>query len=238
LQVQGSAVGRDKIKMKALPHEKPQNNRRSVLYLLAGCWLLLTVSAVTGDPSGPAEMLTEMTDRILVTLRNDPGLLDDTQRMRDLADELILPNIDFHTASRWVLGKYWRVASPEQRDAFVREFRELLMGSFLRSVSKYQDNPLRILPARSGQPDGRAIIDGKFEQPDGQLIEVVFRLHRKDSNWLVYDIVIEGISLVATHRSGFAAEIRNEGLDSLIAHLVLLNSSEVTAAGVPAQESP
>lgn len=206
-------------------------------WLVAAC-LLFCANAVAADVVGPAEMLSAMTDQTLARLRDNPGLLNDPRQARRLAEELILPNIDFRTSARWVLGKYWRTASNLQRETFTLEFRELLVNTYLRSMGKYQDYTIRILSARPGQPPGRAVVDAEVEQPNGPRVKVLFRLHHRQRNWLVYDIVIEGISLVATHRSGFANEIRSKGLDSLIAHLVVLNASEATAAGVSTRELP
>ena len=209
--------------------------RSQCLLLGILCGMLMSVQAGADGSTGPAEMLTVMTDRVLVEIRNDPAILDNEDRTRSLADELILPNIDFRVASQWVLGKHWRTASPSQREAFVGEFRALLVNTYLHSLKKYQGNTVRILAARPGQPQGRAVVDAEVLQPDGPLIKVVFRLHRRKNDWLVYDIVIEGISLVATHRSGFATEIRDKGLDSLIAHLVVRNAGEATATGTAEQ---
>ena len=199
---------------------------------------MLLQSVAAADGSGPAEMLTTMTDSVSASIQSNPDPKVDPQRMGKIAERYIVPKIDFHTASRWVLGKYWRSASYQQRAAFVREFRELLVDTYLRSLSNYQDNKIRILSARPDQPNGRAVVDAVVDQPAGAPLKVVFRLHRKEGNWMIYDIVIEGVSLVATHRSGFANEIRRQGLDSLIAHLVLLNNSAATAAGVATQENP
>lgn len=220
--------------MTHFPNKQSLKQRQFILCCLV-CGMLMNVHVVAAGSTGPAEMLSDMTDRVLQEIRNDPAILSDVQRARALAERLILPNLDFHAASRWVLGKHWRSASDAQRNAFVSEFRELLISTYLRSLDKYHDNDIKILPARPGQPDGRAIVDAEVEQAGGPQVMVEFRLHRKTDTWLVYDIVIEGISLVATHRSGFATEIRNKGLDSLIARLVLQNASEATAAGIPSQ---
>jgi len=197
---------------------------------------MLMITQVGADGStGPAKMLANMTDRVLLEIRNDPAILDDEDRTRRLAEQMILPNIDFRVASQWVLGKHWRTASPSQREAFVDEFRALLVNTYLRSLKKYQDYTVRILAARPGQPDGRAVVDAEVLQAEGPPIKVMFRLHQQKRNWLVYDIVIEGVSLVATHRSGFATEIRDKGLDSLIAHLVVRNAGEATVTGAAEQ---
>ena len=210
-----------------------------LLYVLCAC-LLLTVNTAASascmragvpEACGPADLLQAMTDRVLEEIRANPALLEDDERAQELAEKLILPNIDFRVASRWVLGKHWRSASASQRNAFVREFRALLVNTYLRSLNRYRDNTIRVLGARPGQPDGRALVDAEVVQANGPLVNVQFRLHRKENDWLIYDIVVEGISLVATHRSGFSSEIREKGLDSLIAHLVVMNASEATAAG-------
>jgi phospholipid transport system substrate-binding protein len=220
--------------MTHFPNKQSLQRGRFILCCLA-CGIMMNTPAMAAGSIGPAEMLSEMTDQVLQEIRSNPAILSDERRARALAERLILPNLDFHTASRWVLGKHWRSASDAQREAFVSEFRELLISTYLRSLDKYRDNDIKILPARPGQPDGRAIVDAEVEQAGGPQVKVEFRLHRNTDTWLVYDIVIEGISLVATHRSGFATEIREKGLDSLIARLVLQNASEATAAGVSAQ---
>ena len=203
----------------------------SVLFCLAYSALISTPLIAEGS-TGPAEMLSAMTDRVLTEIRNNPEILNDEAHIRSLAEEWILPNIDFRAAAQWVLGKHWRKASLSQRDAFVAEFRELLVGTYLRSIEQYQDNTIRIMAARPGQPEGRAVVDAEVLQAGGPLIKVMFRLHRSKYGWLVYDIVIEGISLVATRRSEFATYIRNEGLDGLIANLALRNAGAATAAGI------
>ncbi len=214
---------------------KPLHQSGQFILCCLVCGMLMNAHAVADGSTGPAEMLSEITDRVLLEIRSNPGILSDEQRTRELAERLILPNIDFHTASRWILGKYWHTASQEQRNAFVSEFRELLINTYVRSLVKYDDNAIRILPAHPGQPDGRAVVDVEVDQAGGPPVKTMFRLHRNAGNWQVYDIVIEGVSLVATHRSGFATEIRNKGLDSLIARLVSQNASKSADTGVPAQ---
>ena len=216
-------------------HGRPVTAHRLMPWACLVLGLLLSNPALPDGSTGPAQMLSVMTDRVLSEIRNHPGILEDAARTRALAEELILPNIDFRAASQWVLGKHWRKATPAQRDAFVGEFRELLVNTYLRSVRQYRDNTIRILSARPGQPDGRAVVDAEVLQADGPLIKVMFRLHQGKRGWLVYDIVIEGVSLVATRRSEFATEIRNKGLDGLIANLMQFNGGGTPAAGTPQQ---
>jgi phospholipid transport system substrate-binding protein len=126
-----------------------------------------------------------------------------------------------------VLGKNWRKATPEQRDAFVIEFQELLLSSYLRQVKTYDEEVARFLPLRGGQKEGRAVVNAEIDQPNGPVIHVIFRMHQVKTEWLIFDVSVEGISLVATHRSSFNSEIRNKGLDELIARLQKMNESNI-----------
>jgi phospholipid transport system substrate-binding protein len=156
-------------------------------------------------------------------------------RLRAIAGEVVLPRVDFNAMSRWVLGKYWRTATPQQRAAFIVEFREMLLGTYLRSVSSHKGHGVRYLPIRGDLQKGRTMVHVEVDQPNGPVVHVMFRMRRVGSTWLIYDVVVEGISLVATHRTSFSREIHNSGMDSLIARLHARNMSraeEEAAAGL------
>lgn len=191
--------------------------------LLAG--LMLGLSRPCTAEQGPVEVLQAMTDTLVDIVTRDPDVIQDKARLRAIAHEVVLSRVDFNGLSRWVLGKYWRTATPQQRTAFIAEFREMLLGSYLRSVTAYEGNVVRFLPFRGEQRKGRAIVNAEVEQPDGPDINVSFRMRRVTNQWLIYDVAVEGISLVATHRTSFSREIRDSGLDNLIAQLRARNVS-------------
>jgi phospholipid transport system substrate-binding protein len=197
---------------------------RLVPWLLICCLLASTPLQLRADP-GPVELLQTVTGQVLEIIRQDPEILGDQVRLRTIASELILPHIDFETLSRWVLGKHWRQATQEQRQRFIGLFRELLLNSYLRSVTGYRDNTVRFLPLRAGQPDGRALVDAEISQPSGPLIHAEFRMHRVHDRWLIYDVAVEGISLVATHRSSFSREISSNGIAGLLSRLEEMNDA-------------
>ena len=187
------------------------------------CLVILAGNAQAGTP-GPRAMLQEMTDQVLAEIHKDPQQLQDVRQVRRLAERYVLPHVDFRAAARWVLGKYWRTASERQREQFVTQFRTLLLNTYLRAIANYHENAIRILPLRTPPRDGRAQVDAEVEQSAGPPARVSFRLHEVNGQWLVYDMSVDGISLVATHRSTFAREVSEQGLDSLITRLARLNS--------------
>jgi phospholipid transport system substrate-binding protein len=206
--------------------------KQQFLRLLVLCWLPLSVISlrVQGEP-GPDTLLREVTDNVLAEIRKDPEQLKDIARVRALTERFILPHGDFQAAAQWVLGKYWRTASGAQRVRFVDEFRQLLLNTYVRSISNYRDNRISIAPARGDQASGRTEVDAEIERPGGPPVHLGFRLHRRGDDWLVYDISVEGISLVATHRSSFSKVIHDQGLDSLIDDLVSLNARNAGDGG-------
>ena len=195
-------------------------------WLLYGCLMLLISRAAMAE-HGPVEMLQLMTTTLENVVKNDPNIIYDENRLRTIAHEVVLPHVDIRTMSRWVLGKNWRKATPEQRENFVVEFRELLLSTYLRQVKTYDGESARFLPLRGEQREGQAVVNAEIVQPNGPLIHATFRLHQPQGEWMIFDVSVEGISLVATHRSGFNTEIRNSGIDELIARLHKLNESNL-----------
>jgi phospholipid transport system substrate-binding protein len=188
----------------------------------------------------PVEVLQDMSDHVLEIIKEDPSILDDKARLRAIADQVVIPNVDFIALSQSVLGVTWRKATPRQREVFEREFRSLLINSYLTSISRadYHGQSIKYLPMRNPPTGDRAEVDAEIEQPNGPLIHAQFRMYRRDGgDWKVYDVVAEGVSLVITQRSSFSSIIRDKGLDGLIAMLEARNNSRVdqtTAVPPPA----
>ena len=203
-------------------------------------WLLIVSlmtglsAAIAGEEDGPVAMLQGMTEQLIEIADRRPEILDDPVELRIVANEVVLPHVDFTMLSRWVLGKHWRSATAAQREAFISEFRELLLGTYLRSVSAYKDNTIQFLPLREGMQGNQVVVHALVEQKNGPVAHASFRLHRTGGEWLIFDVIVEGISLVTTHRSTFSREIHNYGIDKLIERLRAkneANTGQLTAGG-------
>lgn len=186
--------------------------------------LLPGMSIPAAAEQGPVEMLRETTDRIMRIIEEDPGVLEDQARLRVIASDIIFPHVDFVTLSRWVLGKHWRQATPAQREIFTNEFRELLLNTYLRSVTGYRDNKIHYQPLRQVPTDGKAVVHAHVETPGSPTVKADFRLLQKGQEWLIYDVAIDGVSLVTTHRSSFSELIRRNGIAGVIAQLEARNA--------------
>jgi phospholipid transport system substrate-binding protein len=197
-------------------------------WLLAAGMLIGIVSPVRAEPEPePVAVLRQMSEYVTDVVRRDTSILTDPVRLRALANEAVLPHVDFVTLSRWVLGKHWRKATPAQREAFMTQFREMLLVTYLRNVTSYRETAVRFLPLRAAPQDDRVVVQAEVEPQGMPVVNVMFRMHRVDGQWLIYDVAVEGVSLVATHRSGFSQEISRNGLDGLIARLAEMNHAAV-----------
>jgi len=190
-------------------------------------WLLLLgVAQPVPAAEHPAQQLVkETTGKVLARLRADRDKLEaDNSRIYPLVEELILPHFDFQRMSIWVLGKNWRLATPEQRKAFTREFQTLLVRTYATALLEYTDQTIEYLPFRAAADDKRVTVRTEIVQPGGHNIPLDYRMYL-DSNgeWKVYDISVDGVSLVTNYRSSFATEINQGGIGKLLKKLAEMN---------------
>jgi phospholipid transport system substrate-binding protein len=169
---------------------------------------------------GPDELVKRTAEDVLATVKSDADIqAGDQGKIYALAEEKILPNFNFDKVSRLVLGKNWTKATPDQKSAFQTEFRTLLIRTYATALSKYKNQTIDYKPLRMADGASTASVKTAILQPGGQPIAVDYSLEKKADTWKVYDIVIEGVSLVTNYRGQFAQEIRQNGLDSLIKKL-------------------
>jgi len=194
---------------------------------------LLCFSAAGMAAEGPDELVKRTAEDVLATVKSDKDIqAGDQEKIFALAEEKILPNFNFDKVSRMVLGKNWTRATPDQKAAFQTEFRTLLIRTYATALSKYRDQTIEYKPLRMVNGSNVASVKTQILQPGGQPIAVDYTLEKQADTWKVYDIVIEGVSLVTNYRGQFAQEIRQNGLDSLIKKLADKNKAAqpVTAA--------
>ena len=130
----------------------------------------------------------------------------------ELVDEILLPHIDFKRMSRWVLGKYWRRASVSEQDQFVAEFRNLIIRTYSTALLEYSGQEINFLPVRNNSDPNLASVRTEIRPDSGPMIPISYDLYRNSNGeWKVYDVSIDGISLIANYRSSFGSQIRRSG---------------------------
>lgn len=183
-------------------------------------FLCLSLPLVGQAASGPQELVKETTDQTLLRLQRERTVLQQNpDGIYDLVKEVITPHFDFVRISAWVLGKYWRTASKDQKLRFVTAFRTILVQTYGVVLLDYTDQEIRYLPLRDDPASGDVTVRTEVVQPNGKVVSINYQLYLNNGAWKVYDISVEGVSLVTNFRTSFATEIKQSGLDTLIQRL-------------------
>ncbi|HEX5056074.1 MAG TPA: ABC transporter substrate-binding protein [Gammaproteobacteria bacterium] len=174
-------------------------------------------TAAAKPDSDPQALVASVTEKILQTIKDNRARLGDAEFVAQKIEELIVPHIDQIAMSKLALGKHWRTATPEQRNQFVEEFKNLLIRTYKTSLVNYNDQTVDMLPFRPSAEQDRAVVSSSIKRAGGPPIRINYSMRYKpEDGWKVYDIVIEGVSLVTNYRSTFDREIMTGGMDKLL----------------------
>lgn len=180
--------------------------------------------AALGDEPAPDALMRQITGEVLDAMRRDRDLqAGNPKKIALLVEARILPYFDFRRATQMALGASWRGASPEQQEALTAQFRKLLVRTYSGALANYRGQTIEFAPLRARPGDAEVTVRSKVRQPGTEPIVIEYDMQRSASGWMVFDVRIGGISLVANYRSAFADEVRNHGIDGLISTLAVKN---------------
>jgi phospholipid transport system substrate-binding protein len=185
--------------------------------------LLLPLSASAQEVSAEAQV-KKTTQEIVTLIKEDKAVKSgDRKRLLELVDAKVLPHFDFSRMTRLAVGRHWINASPEQRESLVREFRNLLVRTYANAFLTYQkehavDPAVEVKQGRSDKADD-VTVQTVVRNPGEQPIRVDYDMVKTAQGWKVYDVVVEGVSLVTTYRTTFNDRIQQTGVDGLISLL-------------------
>lgn len=187
--------------------------------------LSLNVSAST--ITAPEKLVKDTTDQVIQVLKSEREVIEQNPgRLYGIVDQYILPHFDFEKMSQRVLGKYWNRATPEQQAKFVSEFQVLLVRTYATALKEYSEQSIEFLSTREREGGGEATVRTQIAQAGAPPIPINYEMYLKDDSWKVFDVSIDGVSLVINYRSTFSSEIRKNGVDGLIARLNKHNSEK------------
>jgi phospholipid transport system substrate-binding protein len=189
----------------------------SVFMLVLVVSTMLLVPARADSLESPSDMLKRTSDDVIKVLKEKRAMLDkEPDLVYQIVDQYILPHLDDVTMAKLALGKNWRSATNEQKIAFVDEFRDLLIRTYSKSLQEFRDQTINFFPVDVASGEDKAIVKSEIVQNGGPTIPVAYRVRIKDNSWKVYDITIDGVSLVTSYRGTFTQEVRKSGMDGLL----------------------
>ena len=195
--------------------------KRKVGFLMILLLPALTMTAPAQDIDKPEDVIITTVDSVIARITAEREALDaEPDTVYDLINDLIIPVFDFNSMSRWILGKYWKQASEEQRGIFTAEFKDLLVRTYAKAVLGFSNERVILLNTQTNPKNNMVKVNTHIVSDDAEPTPVNYYLHISDGSWKVVNVAFEGISLVETYRKSFASVIRNDGLESLIQQLI------------------
>ena len=175
---------------------------------------------------GPEELVKKVTADVLEAVKSDKQLAaGDKQKAIKLAEEKVLPHVDFEEATRLAVGRGWKEATPEQKKKLITEFRNMLVRTYSNAISAYEGQTMKVLPVRMKPGDTEVTVHNQFVRPGNpKPVLIDYSMRKTEKGWKIYDIVVEGVSLVLTYRSEFDAVAKQDGIDGLIKRLSQKNT--------------
>jgi len=192
-----------------------------ILVLLVVCSFMAMSSAHA--VAGPTEELKPKLDALIGILL-DPALKGEEKKVERRAKimEQATSGFDFREMSQRVIGKEWRELTPEKQDHFQKLFTKLLENAYIGKFESYSGQEIQFLGERL--KDERAVVSTQIEN-NGVLIPIDYVMVKKEAKWMVYDINIEGVSLVRNYMEQFKSILRRDKFDGLVKLLEEKNST-------------
>jgi phospholipid transport system substrate-binding protein len=203
---------------------------RVALVLLAAA----AVAAATVAPAwagAPLDQLRLQVDRVLKVLEDPELKKPDKAKDRRLAVRKIANDIfDFSETARRSLGRHWQARTPAEQAEFVQLFSDLLERSYLSKIELYGGEKIQYLSDAVENGD-QAKVQTKIVTKGSSEIPIEYRMHKKGDRWLVYDVIIEGVSLVSNYRTQFNKIIQTSSFQELVKKMK--SKQEELASGTP-----
>lgn len=209
---------------------------KSLLGIFAG--LMCAAGIAQAEIVAPDVLIRTTVQDVVAVIKTDKDIqAGDQPKTLALVDAKVLPHFDFERMTQLAVGKYWRTATSEQKQALTSEFRNMLVRTYTKVFSVYRDQVIEVKPLKMAADAAEVTIQTTISKPGTPVIPVNYEMRKKDDGWKVFDIYIEGVSMVMSYRSTFGSQIQDGGIDSLIKTLSDKNAASVAAAAVRKAEA-
>lgn len=205
---------------------------KKIINVLMVSALLISALATAAEIEPPVDLLKRVSDDVIKVLKDRREEIDaDPNIVYQIVDDYILPHLDDVTLAKLALGKNWNKASNEQKIEFVDQFRTLLIRTYSKSLQEFRDQTINFSPLNVAVGEDKVTVKSEVLQSGAPSIPVDYRLRIVADAWKVYDITIDGVSLVTNYRGTFTQEMRKGGMEAI---LKMLHEKNAKVAETPA----
>jgi len=191
--------------------------------------LLPTAEVIADDLQPPQQIIQTVSAQLQQKLK-DKSFTRNFAQVTQFVNGVIYPHTDFDKIAPLVLGKHWKTATAGEQERFKHEFQTLIVRTYSRAFVEYNDWTIRFMPLEMSNEATKVVVKTEILQPGLQPVDVNYRMFLTKGEWKVYDIMIDGVSLVTNYRSTFNDEIQTKGsLSAVIDNLVKRNAEALSA---------
>ena len=196
---------------------------RFLIPLLA---VIVPLGAAAQATEAPDAMVKRIADEVVAIVKTDKDVQNgNSAKVVQLAEQKVLPHFDFTRMTRLAVGRNWNQANDAQKEALTKEFRTMLVRTYSNSLTQYRDQKIEVKPLKASPQDNEVTVRTAVIQQGGPPIPIDYAMAKSGSDWKVYDVVIDGASLVTTYRGSFNDQIQKGGIDGLVKALQERNRS-------------
>ena len=185
--------------------------------MILGALMCCAVGAVHAELMAPDMLIKNTVQEVTAIIKQDKDIQAGNQKkIIALVDAKVLPHFDFQRMTQLAVGKYWRTATPAQKQELVKQFQDLLVRTYTKVFTVYRDQKIEVKPLRMAPDDTEVTVNTVISKPGTQSTSVDYEMKKAADGWKVFDISIEGVSMVMSYRGTFASQIQQDGIDGLI----------------------
>lgn len=187
--------------------------------------LLCMVGVAQAGMVAPDELIKTTAQDVLTIVKQDKDIQAGNQKKTlALVDAKVLPHFDFTRMTQLAMGKYWRTATNEQKQALVTEYRNMLVRTYTKAFTVYRDQTIDVKPLKIAADATEVTVKTAINKPGAPPVPVDYEMRKTADGWKVFDVSIEGVSMVTSYRGTFATQIEQNGIDGLIKMLADKNT--------------
>ena len=185
--------------------------------VILGASLFCALGTAHAEMMAPDALIKNTVQDVVTIIKQDKDIQSGNQRkITALVDAKVVPHFDFARMTQLAVGKNWRAATPEQKEALVTGFRNMLVRTYTKVFTVYRDQVIDVKPLKMAADETQVTVKTTISKPGTQAIPVDYEMKKAADGWKVFDISIEGVSMVISYRGTFTSQIQQNGIDGLI----------------------
>ena len=199
---------------------------------VSGFILALAFSVLAFAQEKPEDLVRKVTEDVLAAIKSDKALqAGDREKALALAEQKVLPHIDFAESTKLAVGRAWSSATPEQQKKLVDSFRAMLVRIYSNAIEAYRGQTMRVQPVNTPAGATEVTVRNQYIRPGQTPVAVDYAMRKTPEGWKIYDINVEGMSLVLTYRAEFEQVTRQSGVEGLLKRLAEKNAPPTLRTG-------